>query len=58
MTPLILSFAIKLLARLSIFKNIEKKHGRLVLENIRLLEKAKRKWFKSVRTLTLSKHAK
>ena len=40
---LILLFAIKLLARLSIFKYIEKKHGRLVLENVISLEKAKRK---------------
>ena len=45
MTLLILLLAIKILARLSIFKYIEKKHGRLVLENIRSLEKAKRKWF-------------
>ena len=43
---LILLFAIKLLARLSIFKYIEKKHGRLVLENVRSLEQAKRKRFK------------
>ena len=55
---LILLFAIKLLSRLSIFKYIEKKHGCLVLENVRLLEIAKRKGLKSVRVLTLSKHVK
>ena len=58
MTPLILSFAIKLLARLSIFKYIEKKHGRLVLENIRSLEKAKRKWFKISKDINFIKTCK
>ena len=38
--------AIKLLTRLNIFKYIEKKHGRLVLENVGSLEKVKRTWFK------------
>ena len=46
MKLLILLFAIKLLARLSIFKYTEKEHGYLVIENVRSLEKAKRKWFK------------
>ena len=46
MMLLILLLAIKLLARLNIFKYIEKKHERLVLENVRSLEKIKRKWFK------------
>ena len=43
---LILLFAIKLLARLNIFKYIEKKYGPLILENARSLEKVKRKLFK------------
>ena len=46
MTLLILLFPIILIARLNTFKYIEKKHGRLVLENVRSLEKIKRKWFK------------
>ena len=46
MTHPILLFAIRLLAQLNIFKHIEKKHGCLVLENVRLLDKIKRKWFK------------
>ena len=45
MAHLILLFGIKLLAQLNIFKYIEKKHERLVSENVRLLEKIKRKWF-------------
>ena len=58
MTHVILSFAIKLLARLSIFEYIEKKHGRLVLENIRSLEKAKRKWFKISKNINFIKTCK
>ena len=46
MMLLILLFAIKLLARLNIFKYIEKKYGPLILENARSLEKVKRKLFK------------
>ena len=45
MAHLILLFGIKLLAQLNIFKYIEKKQGRLALENVRLLEKIKRRWF-------------
>ena len=55
---LILLFAIKLLSRLSIFKYIEKKHGRLVLENVRSLEKAKRKWFKISKDINFIKTCK
>ena len=58
MTHVILSFAIKLLARLSIFEYIEKKHGRLVLENIRSLEKAKCKWFKISKNINFIKTCK
>ena len=54
----ILLFAIKLLPRLSIFKYIEKKHGRLVLENVRSLEKAKRKWFKISKDINFIKTCK
>ena len=55
---LILLFAIKLLSRLSIFKYIEKKHGRLVLENVRSLEIAKRKWFKISKGINFIKTCK
>ena len=58
MMLLILLFAIKLLSRLSIFKYIEKKHGRLVLENVRSLEKAKRKWFKISKDINFIKTCK
>ena len=54
----ILLFAIKVIARLSIFKHIEKKHGRLVLENVRSLERAKRKWFKISKDINFIKTCK
>ena len=54
----ILLFAIKVIARLSIFKYIEKKHGRLVLENVRSLEKAKCKWFKISKDINFIKTCK
>ena len=58
MTLLKLLFEIKILARRSIFKYIEKKHGRLVLENVRSLEKAKRKWFKISKDISFIKTCK
>ena len=48
---LILLFTVKLLAQLS----IEKMHGRLVLENVRSLKKAIRKWFKISKDINLIK---
>ena len=42
--PVIL-FAIKLLAQL-LFKHIERKHGRQILQNVRILERLKGKWCK------------
>ena len=58
MALLILLFAIKLLAQLSICKYIEKKHGRLVLENVRSLEQAKRKRFKISKDINFIKTCK
>ena len=43
MTLLILLFPIKLLSQLNFFKHVEKKRGRLLLENVSSLEKIKRK---------------
>ena len=44
MTLHILLVAMKLLAQINSSKYIEKKHGRLVLENVRSLDKIKRKY--------------
>ena len=55
---LLILFAIKLLVQLSIFKYIEKKHGPLVLENVRSLEKVKRKWFKIRKDINFIKTCK
>ena len=46
MLLLVILFAIKLLAQVNIFKHIERKHGRQILQNIRTLERLKRKWCK------------
>ena len=51
-------FAIKLLTRLNTFKYIEKKHGRLVLENVGSLEKVKRTWFKISKDINFIKTCK
>ena len=58
MKLLILLFTMKLLARLSILKYIENNHGRLVLENVRSLEKAKSKWFKISKDIKFIKTCK
>ena len=58
MTHLMLLFTIKLLTQLNIFKHIEKKHGRLALENVRLLEKIKRKSYKISKDINFIKTCK
>ena len=58
MALLTLLFSIKLLAQLSIFKYMEEKHGRLVLENVRSLENGKRKWFKTSKDINVTKRCK
>ena len=46
MLLLVILFAIKLLVQVTIFKHIERKHWRQILENVRTLERLKGKWCK------------
>ena len=59
MLLLVILFAIRLSAQVNIFKHIERKHGRQILENLRtLLERLKRKWCKINKDIKFTKLCK
>ena len=58
MLLLVILFAIKLSAQVNIFKHIERKHGREILENLRTLERLKRKWCKINKDIKFTKLCK
>ena len=58
MILLVILFAIKLLAQVNIFKHIERKNGKQMLQNYRTLERLKGKWFRINKDLKFVKLCK